>query len=185
MKTSLLVRTAVLAVGVGTLGCQEYRQISPTSVSLLTAEANQNLNGVWAGPMTLTRTSGGECAGAVVGSFLPASDRGTVTIVQDGTALQATMTTESTGLACSYQGTATAASLALNATSCDRTGLIVECGGGETRELRLVGSSISGVWNGSNVTGVVSSTYNVFTVVEPKVGIGALIANHDFTATPR
>jgi hypothetical protein len=186
MKPSVFVRTAVLAVVVATLGCQENRQLSPTAASLLTVDVSRQLEGVWGGPMTLIGTSGGECTGAVVGSFLPATDRGTVSITQEESVLQATMTMESTGLACRYTGTATAASLALNATSCDRTGLIVQCEGDlGTRELRLVGSSISAVWDDTRVTGMVSSTYNVFTTTTPQTGVGSLVANHDFTATPR
>jgi len=181
MKLSATVRAAALTAVVATLGCQDSRPSAPTAASLFIP----NVEGVWSGPMTLMRTSGGECTAGVVSSFLPVSDRGTISMTQNGTALLATMTTESTGLACSYTGSATVTSLAMNAVSCDRTGLIVACLNGEARELRLVGSSVTAIWNGDRVSGAVSSTYNVITVTVPQIGVGSLIANHDFSATRR
>jgi hypothetical protein len=135
--------------------------------------------------LTLVATSGGECVGSVVPSFLPTDDLGTVTMLQDGAELQATLTMESTGLACRYTGTNTGSNLAMNATSCDRHGLIVQCIGG-SRELQLVGSSVIGTWSGNELTGVTTTTYNVFTPPQGnQVGVGSLIATHRFTATRR
>jgi len=181
MTRSGLARAAMLALAVTVLGCQESRPASPTAVALFLP----SLQGVWSGPMTLVGTSGGECVGAVVPSFLPANDVGTVTVLQNGSDLQATLTMESTGLACRYTGTNTGANLAMNATSCDRHGLIVQCVGG-ARELRLVGSSVIGTWNGDQLTGVTTSTYNVFTPPEDRqLGVGSIVATHNFTATRR
>lgn len=135
--------------------------------------------------MTLVGASGGECVGAVIPSFLPTDDLGTVTVLQNGAALQATLTMESTGLACRYTGTNTGANLALNATSCDRDGLIVQCVGG-SRELQLVGSSVIGTWNGNELTGVTTTTYNIFTPPQGlQIGVGSLVATHRFSATRR
>ena len=182
MKLSAALRAAVFAIVVATLGCQESRPATPTAASLFIP----NVEGVWAGPMTLSGTSGGECTATVVGSFLPTSDRGTITMTQSGTSLLATMTTESTGLACKYTGSATVTSLAMNATSCDRTGLLVTCLNGAVRELRLVGSSATAIWNGDQITGQTTSTYNVFTPPEgTQLGVGSLVATHNFTATRR
>jgi hypothetical protein len=47
--------------------------------------------------MTLMGTSGGECVGTVIPTFLPTNDVGTVTVTQDGKDLLATLTMESTG----------------------------------------------------------------------------------------
>ena len=135
--------------------------------------------------MTLLTARGGECVGAVVNNFLPPTDRGTVTITQTGNELSATMTMESTGLACRYTGSATESSFAVNAISCDRTGLIVTCLEGVARELRLVGSSVTANWNGNEVTGSVSATYNVFDTLPPTPGVGSLVTTHDFVATRR
>jgi hypothetical protein len=181
MKLSAAVKVVVFTGALAAVGCQEVRQASPTAASLFIPD----LQGVWSGPMTLLMTSGGECAGQVVGTFLPASDRGTIAITQDGPETSATLTMESTGLACKYTGTSTLTSLAMNAASCDRTGLIVACASGQNRELRLVGSSVTGAWNGNEVTGQVSSTYNVFTATTPQTGVGSLVATHSFAATRR
>ena len=135
--------------------------------------------------MTLVNTSGGECVGTVIPSFLPTNDVGTVTVTQSGTELHATLTTEASGLACQYTGTNTGANLAMNATSCNRNGLVVQCVG-TARELRLVGSSVIGTWEGNQLSGVTTSTYNVFTAPgSSETGVGSLIATHTFTATRR
>jgi len=182
MNRSRAVRATMLILAVVAAGCQESRPVSPTAASLFIPD----VAGVWSGPMTLLATSGGECAGAVVPSFLPSADQGTVTISESGTALTATLTMESTGLACRYNGNRTATSLTMNATSCDRTGLLISCIGGQTRELRLVGSSVTATWNGDQITGRTTSTYNVFTPPEgQQIGVGSLVATHSFTAARR
>ena len=134
--------------------------------------------------MTLLATSGGECVAGVVPTFLPTLDSGTLTLSQSDATLSATITTESTGLACRYTGSATSSSVALNATSCDRTGLIVTCINGVPRELRLVGSSVTASWNGNQFAGRTTSTYNVLTVTD-QTGVGSLVTTHDFNATRR
>jgi hypothetical protein len=135
--------------------------------------------------MTLQSTSGGECTGQVVGTFLPANDQGTISITQTDADTSATLTMESSGLACRYAGTSSLTSLAMNAVSCDRTGLIVACLNGQNRELKLVGSSVAGTWIGDALTGQITSTYNVFTTGGNPVGVGSLIATHNISATRR
>jgi len=180
MKFSSAVQVLVLAGAVATLGCSQDRPLVPSAPSLFIP----NLEGVWTGPMTLVSSSGGECTGEVINTFLPAIDRGTLAISQDGADTAATMTMQSTGLACKYSGTSTLTAIQMNAASCDRTGLLVSCKDGRTRELRLVGSSVTGSWNGSQVTGQVSTTYNVFTPPgAQQVGVGSLVATHNFSAT--
>jgi hypothetical protein len=169
----------MLVLAVAAMGCQESRSVAPTAVSLFIPTPQ----GVWSGPMTLLGTSGGECVGSVVPSFLPVLDAGTMSMALTETGLQATFTMESTGLACRYSGTNTSSGLALNATACDRTGLFVQCIEGPARELRLVGSSVTASWIGNEMTGVTTSTYNVLTTDE--IGVGSIIARHSFTATRR
>lgn len=181
MKFSAVAKAIVFTGALAALGCQDARPTSPDSVSLFIP----NLEGVWSGPMARLASSGGECTGQVIDAFLPASDRGTITITQEGAAGASTITTESTGLACRYKGTSTLTSFAMNAESCDRTGLVVACVGGTPRELQLVGSSVSGSWTGDQLTGEMSSTYNVFTTVPPKIGLDSLVVTHKFAATRR
>jgi len=173
----------MLLLAVGLVGCQEARQVNPTAASALFIPSVQ---GIWSGPMTLAATSGGECVvGDVIPTFLPSLDVGTFTLSQNADTLNATITLESTGLACRYTGSATSSSVALNATSCDRTGLVVTCANGVPRELRLLGSSVTATWNGSQIIGRVTSTYNIFTTDDPQIGVGSLVATHDFNATRR
>jgi hypothetical protein len=170
----------MFVLAVAALGCQESRPVNPNAPTLFFP----SIQGVWAGPLTLVGVSGGECVGAVVPSFLPTDDFGTATVIQSGSDLQATLTMEGTGLACKYTGTNTGVNIAMNATSCDRTGLIVQCVGA-ARELQLVGSSVIGSWVGNQMTGVTTSTYNVFTTGDSRTGVGSLIATHSFAASRR
>lgn len=174
------VRCAMLAVTVIAAGCQDSRTVNPVAASLFVP----NVSGVWTGPMTLLSATGGECLGGVLPSFLPSNDQGSITIGEDGTSLTATLTMQSTGLACRFTGQATNGSLNMNATSCDRTGLIVACADGRSRELKLVGASIDAAWDGQNIFGRTTSTYNVFTS-EDEVGVGSLVASHSLAVTRR
>lgn len=177
MKASSLMRAGVLALVATTLGCQDARPPVPTAASLFVPI----VDGVWGGPMTRVSAGGLGCSATDLQAFLPANDLGTLSVLQAGTDLLATLTTESTGLACKYSGTASVTGLALNATSCDRTGLLVSCNG-RTLELQLVGSSVDGTWNSGAISGTVSSTYNGF---DDGTGVGSLVVNHAFTATRR
>jgi hypothetical protein len=179
MKASSLMRAGVLALVAASLGCQEGRPPVPTAASLFVPI----VDGVWSGPMTRVAASGLGCTTQELEDFLPVNDLGTLSVLQTGTDLLATMTTESTGLACRYSGSASVTGMALNASSCDRTGLLVACAG-RTVRLELVGSSVDGSWNSGAITGVTSSTYNGIDEASGQ-GIGSLVVNHAFTATRR
>lgn len=160
-------------------GCGDTVSGAPTTPSL----AVSHLDGVWSGPLTLTSVSGGECTGAVAPSVFGPSDQGTLSMVQDGTSVTGRLTAQRTGLSCAFNGTATINTLSGDATSCNTTGLIVQCANGQARELRLVGSSVSGGTSGGTITASVGTTFNVFTVQSPQVGVGSLVVNQAFTAT--
>jgi hypothetical protein len=182
MNTRGAVRVMMILFTVVASGCQETRQVNPAAASLFIP----SVQGIWSGPMTLVATSGGECVvGSVIPTFLPALDVGTFTLSQNADTLNATITMESTGLACRYTGSATSSSVALNATSCDRNSLVVQCANGVPRELKFLGSSVTASWNGSQIVGRVTSTYNVFTTGDDPVGVGSLVAAHEFNATRR
>lgn len=182
MKGMRALQTLMFIAALAGAGCQEARSVNPAAASLFIPD----VQGVWSGPLTLMATSGGECAAGVVPTFLPTNDFGTFTVAQDGSDMTGTITMESTGLACRYSGSATTSTLALNATSCDRTGLIISCVEGQARELQLVGSSVTAAWNGNQIAGRTTSTYNVFAQQDGrKVGVGSLVATHDFNATRR
>jgi hypothetical protein len=182
MKKTGAVRVVMLLLTVVGAGCQESRQLNPAAASLFIP----SVQGIWSGPMTLVATSGGECVvGSVIPTFLPTLDIGTFTLSQNADTLNATITMESTGLACRYTGSATSSSVALNATSCDRNSLVVTCANGVPRELKFLGSSVTASWNGSQIVGRATSTFNVFTTGEDPVGVGSLVAAHEFSATRR
>ena len=182
MKRFRAVRAAMLVLAVVAIGCEDSRVVNPTAASFFVP----NISGVFSGPMTLVSATGGECVGAVIPTFLPSTDQGTVTISEDGKSLTASMTTESTGLACRFSGNKTDSALTMNATSCDRTGLLVACANGEVRQLKLVGSNISASWDGQHISGRTTSTYNVFTPPgSDEVGVGSLVASHSFFVTRR
>jgi hypothetical protein len=182
MKRTYAMRAVMFAVALTALGCEDPRPVIPTAPSLFIP----SVQGVWSGPMTLLGTSGGECAAGVVPTFLPTNDQGTVTVALSDDGLVATLTMESTGLACKYAGTSSGLSLAMNATSCDRTGLVIRCIEGVARQLRLVGSSVTATWEGNQLVGRTTSTYNVLTPPgTDEVGVGSLVAAHSFIATRR
>ena len=185
MKLSAAAKAAVFTGALVTLGCQEPRPTSPTDVSLFIP----NAEGVWSGPMTLSEYhTGDHCTGEMIDTFLPVADVGTLSIAQQNADMSATFTTESTGLACRYDGTSTLSTVAMNAKSCDRTLLLVNCAEGGVRVLQLVGSRVTGVWKGNQLTGEASATYNVFLPGKggvPEIPVASLVTTHDFSATRR
>ena len=62
MKRSYGMRAVLLTVALTALGCQDSRPVSPTAASLFLP----SIDGVWAGPMTLTSAQGGECVAGVI-----------------------------------------------------------------------------------------------------------------------
>jgi hypothetical protein len=185
MKLSAAAKAVVFTGALVTLGCQEPRPTSPSDVSLFIP----NADGIWSGPMTLADYHTGDlCTGEMINTFLPIADVGTLSIAQQNADTSATFTTESTGLACRYDGTASLTAFAMNAKSCDRTGLLVNCAEGGLRVLRLVGSRVTGVWNGDRLQGETSATYNVFLPKDggdPGLPVASLVTTHNFSATRR
>ena len=142
MTRTYTVRTAMLLLAVAAIGCQESRPASPTAASLFLPSIPRRLE--WtndAGGDERRRMRRERRSELLAEQWTWAQSRW----CRDGADLLATMTMESTGLACRYTVAPTSgANLTMNATSCDRTGLIVQCVGG-ARELRLVGSSVIGI----------------------------------------
>jgi hypothetical protein len=185
MKLRAAAKVVVFTTALVTLGCREPRPTSPTDASLFIPTPE----GVWSGPMTLSEyRTGDRCTGEMINTFLPIADEGTLSIAQQNADTSATFTTESTGLACRYNGTSTFGTVAMNAESCDRTRLLVNCAEGVVRVLELVGSRVTAVWNGNQLTGQTSATYNVFVPEkggDPGDPVGSLVTTHDFSATRR
>jgi hypothetical protein len=113
-------------------------------------------------------------------------DTRTLAMLQDGTDLSATVTSAETGLGCQYTGRVALNTLALNATSCsagDPVFIAVQCANGNSRQLQLVGSTITATVAGGVVTGTLAETFNVLSPDDDP--IAGLVINHTISATRR
>jgi hypothetical protein len=179
-------RVAVLGVlAIGTTSCTDNAvpAASPTGQSLFAPQ----FSGSWAGTAVLTSVnavSDGECVQptlqAQVGTAA-GTDRINLTIAQESQSLAAHLSSASTGLSCSYQGTAAQNTLALDTASCDAPELIVRCTNGAVRELELLGSSLHGTVTGGQVSGTVANSYNVFDAVSGN-GVTRVTLNYQLNA---
>ena len=132
----------------------------------------------------VTAVANGECVQPALQAQVD-TDAGTervnLTIAQDGQALLARLSSSTTGLSCSYQGSAALNTLALNTAACDAETLIVRCPSGAVRELELIGSTVQGTVSAGQVTGTLANSYNVFDNVTG-FGVTRVTLNYDFSA---
>jgi hypothetical protein len=108
--------------------------------------------GAWLANSTLAAFSGGEC----VGGTLAAGRRDVfmAAIKQTGTSLAATITSQGNGTSCAYAGTAGNNTLSMTVSSCQTSRVPgVVCPGGTTRDLRLVGGTLTADVNAALGTG--------------------------------
>jgi hypothetical protein len=85
---------------------------------------------------------------------LGTADRGTLSVNQSGSSLNATSRSSSSGATCNWQGTAGASSIALSWTSCDAVNISgIRCPNGILRDIRLVSDSISATVSGNSANG--------------------------------
>lgn len=156
-----------------------------TSATIPTALVAQ-VAGTWTGPVTLQEVSapvGGalDCVGAGLTTVLQSSDTDTLVINQTETNLTAQVTSQGSGLACSYTGTASPGSMVLNAKACDAPKIVVRCANGEVHQVQLIGTTITALVSNGSATGTVSSTYNVFDS-QGNNGTSGLTATSSLTA---
>lgn len=153
---------------------------SPTSPS---SSQVAQVGGVWNVTTTYTSVTGGECLAPALQTAIGTTDRGTMQITQSGSSLTATFTSNSSGGSSSYQGTAGASSIALNALSCTACNLIgATCSNGARRDFRLQTGGVNATVRGNTATGTGAETYNVF-VAGTNTTVGTLIINSSFSAT--
>jgi len=95
----------------------------------------------------------------------------------------ARLTSSSTGLACSYKGRAAFSTVALNSALCDAPVLVVRCSLDRVRDMKLVGSSVTGTIDAQSgtFTGAVANTYNVF-LSGSETGVAGVVLTYDYTA---
>ena len=142
--------------------------------------------GLWGYTATLTSSTGGGCLSEFFQSQIGATDTGTVQVTQQGSSLEALVTSDSTGTSTRYAGTAGSSSVALTAVAGDVGGFTgIECpSGGGLVDLITVSDAINGTVSGSTITGTQAETSNV-TVTETGAAAGILTLNSSFVATRR
>src|SRR4029434_8138017 len=116
--------------------------------------------GTWSGATVRVRVSGGECVGADLRASVPGIDQGTVTLTQTAADVSAVIRSETTGLTCQYDGSASLTGFAATAVSCDAE-ILFQCSTGQSRILKPVGSTFTATQNGFTATGTVTTTYNI------------------------
>jgi len=121
-----------------------------------------------------------------------------LSISQRGSSLTATTTTDTddalaapdgsrtTTQSCTYTGTATwSDTVALNATSCQPSGLQVQCANGVLRDIYLVTRSVTGTVitnpGGTTMNGTIVDSWNVFVHGTATNTLGVLAINYGLT----
>jgi hypothetical protein len=182
MRRSFVVSGA-LVIACGLAGCAE----NPTSPT-----ANQSpfitgqFAGTWAGATVPVRVSGGECVGADLRASAPGVNQGTVTLTQNASDISAVIRSETTGLTCRYNGSASFTGFAATAVSCDAQ-ILFQCSNGAARILRPVGSTFTATQDGPTATGTVTTSYNIFAVdsAGKEVPVAGMTIESQFTAIRR
>ena len=170
---------------VGSTAC-ETTTSAPTAPTAPTAPSGPSVFapqfvGLWAGTAVLTKVTpviDGECVHPSLEGQIgtpEASDKFMMTVTQDADGLAGRFSSASTGLSCSYKGTATPNTLALDSPSCDEQKLLLRCGpDGPVRELQLIGSTLQGTMTGGQIDGTIAHSYNA--------GVTRVALNYRFTA---
>jgi hypothetical protein len=186
MKSGLVLGAALFAAAAAA-GCSES-PLTPTAPS--ESPFVTQFSGMWNGSMQVQSVTGGECVGADMRAAAlsnPSTDVGTVSITQDGSDVTAIVRSATTGLTCQYRGTASLASFALTAENCNAE-IVLQCSNGNARVLEPIGSTMTVVQSGATSSGVVTTTYNVFsdsTEENARKPVAGLTTQHQFTATRR
>ena len=176
---------ALLVAGVVSSGCGASSP-GENAAMVLPSPIIANVSGMWRGPTTLVGVTGGECVGALMSAAVGAVDTRTLAIVQEGTEVSANVTSADTGLGCQYTGRVALNTLALDASSCSSAApvnIVVQCTNGNTRQLELIGSTITATVAGGVVTGTMADTFNVRDVENKPVA--GLVVNRTISATRR
>ena len=167
---------------VGSTACETTNSspTAPTEPSGPSVFAPQFV-GLWAGTAVLTKVTpviDGECVSpSLEGQMGTAegSDKFMMTVTQGTDGLEGRFSSSSTGLSCSYKGTATPYTLALDSPSCDGQKLLLRCANGSVRTLELIGSTLQGTMTGGQIDGTIAHSYNA-------AGVTTVALNYRFTA---
>jgi len=177
--------SGLLVIVSGLAGCTE-NPVTPTTGQspFITGQ----FAGTWAGATVPARVDGGECVGADLRASTPTINQGTVTLTQHDSDVSAVIRSETTGLTCRYDGSASLTSFAATAVSCDAE-ILFQCSTGQARILRPIGSTFTASQNGSTATGTVTTSYNIFApgagANAQEIPVAGMTIESQFTATRR
>jgi hypothetical protein len=198
MTPSVRIRAVLFilaAAGSSACGADSTTPATASGPSLFVAQ----VGGQWSGTSSLVNVTGlvgsnAECVGTDVAERLRTSVLATepvaLSLTQDSASVSGRLTSASSGLSCAYKGNAALTSLAMDASSCDAPLLVVRCnrnpidGSERVRDLKLVGSSLSGNIAGSSaggrITGTMTNTYNMFETGTSD-GVASLVLNYSYS----
>jgi hypothetical protein len=138
--------------------------------------------GNWIGTATMTDMTPYVVDGCVLTTFDQqiigqplGNENVTLALSQDGNKLEARLGSSTSGLACTYNGTADANTIALDAATCDARVLLLRCPAQlpdipETvHSMEIIGSTIQGTVVGGRLTGTLATAYHV-DVKDPGAG---------------
>jgi hypothetical protein len=173
MKSCLVPRALLLLIVITSVACGDTSTApTPSGPSPFIAQ----MGGSWSGSMTLDSAITGMCVPEAFKSQTVA-----MAVAQSETDLTARVTAAASGLACNYTGKANMNTFVMDASACEAPLIVVQCTDGVTRDLRLVGSTISATLNGGIITGSAANTYNIFETGSDK-GFGELVTRYSYTA---
>jgi hypothetical protein len=180
-RSAFRVGAFIVGLAVGVTACGNSDPTTPTGPS-----TPVQVSGTWGYTLRLTSASGGECVGADLQNAAGLGDSGTIELVQTGASLTATVRSDLVPGACSYSGTATTDSFALNLTRCESGALQpgYVCSNGAIRDLEFTANQINATVSGANATGTSVETYNV-ALANTGNRVGVLTLNWSFNAIRR
>ena len=176
-----IVCRGIFLLAIFAAGCGETPIATSPSQSLF----SQDSSGLWLGALVLTDVTGGECVGADIAAGLGEGrrlDEGTVSITQTGSDMAASVRSITTGMSCSYAGTAGTSLFGLTSVSCSEKETFFRCSNGETRVLDMVSSTMNAFSRGGETSGVVASFYNVHRADSQRTPVSGLSVRYSFEA---
>ena len=194
MNSGSRVRAALVILAVSCAACGRDANSPITAAPTLPSPFVAQVAGEWAGAATLRQPVGGTFTdlGECIQQDLNARPANTIAAApmvlsmgQKDADVEARLTSSSTGLACSYTGRATVGTVALYSVLklCDAPVLVVRCSLDRVRDMKLVGSSVTGTIDAQRgtFTGAVANTYNVF-LSGSETGVAGVVLTYDYTA---
>jgi hypothetical protein len=201
MNSRAALFAGLFASVMATTSCGEnpnQTPVTPVGPSSLSQLLLPRLSGNWGGEFRLDSVAGGtgpartaglpECTGVSFDRVVGERNNNTLSITQSGSDLTAKLVSAGTGLACQYTGSiGSGNTFVLHAEKCTEEDLVIMCTDGQSRVMRLVGSSLTASFddhiNPTSISGTAAHTYNVLNPNEAPVN--GLVANHSFQSLTR